>query len=238
MAMGDLCVGTCGTLGANGVVTISPTGNSTYQYISTAGGVNGAGEVPSVGGTDGSSFTTSQFSANAGDALQFYFNFVTSDGSGFADYAWAALLDSSSAPVAYLFTARTEPSGTIAPGVGLPANAATLAPPSVPIIPGGPDWSPLGSYSGACFAAGCGYTDWVGSSYTIATAGNYELEFGVTNWLDTIFDTGLAFDGATIAGTSITGAVPEPSALVLFGTVLVALLLVRRRRGSPSMPHL
>lgn len=229
-AMADTCIGTCGTLGADGVVTLSPSGSGTYQYISTAGGVTGAGQIGGVGGTDGSSFTTSLFSANAGDALQFYFNYVTSDGSGYADYAWAALLDSSSTPVAYLFTARTQPSGTIAPGFGLPANAATLVPPSVPIIPGGPVWSPLGGSSGTCYAAGCGYTGWVGSSYAIPTAGNYMLEFGVTNWADEIYDSGLAFDGATIGGKPIEpSGVPEPSTFILLSTATSALALLRRR---------
>ncbi len=229
-AMADVCVGTCGSLGANGVVTLSPYGSSAYQYVSTAGGVSGAGEISGVGGTDGSSLTTSVFSANAGDALKFYFNYVTSDGSGFADYAWAALLDASNNPT-YLFTARTEPSGTIAPGLGLPANAATLTPASVPIIPGGPVWSPLGGDSGACYASGCGYTGWIESTYLIPTAGNYKLEFGVTNWLDTIFDSGLAWDGATIGGVPIQppSGVPEPASLILLASGLGSLGLMRKK---------
>jgi hypothetical protein len=31
------------------------------------------------------------FAATAGTALNFYFNYVTSDGAGFADYGWAEL---------------------------------------------------------------------------------------------------------------------------------------------------
>lgn len=38
----------------------------------------------------------------------------------------------------YLFTAHTQPSGTIAPGLGLPELGAKLTPPSVPVNPGCP----------------------------------------------------------------------------------------------------
>src|SRR5438874_798040 len=111
---GWTCSGSCGSLGADGVVTLSPTGNSSYQYITT-------------------------------------------DGAGFADYAWAELYSSTNNPVALLFTARTEQTGSIVPGTGLPSPTATLNPTSVPIIPGGPVWSPLGASSGQCFDVGCGY---------------------------------------------------------------------------------
>ena len=84
------CVGACGTLGANGVVIAPPSGG-TYTYVTTEGGVSGAGQLPGEGGTNGSLYTTSAFGAAAGDDLEFWFNYVTSDGSGYADYAWAAL---------------------------------------------------------------------------------------------------------------------------------------------------
>ena len=78
-ASADTCVGTCGSLGADGVVT--PTGNGQYQYISTTNGKDGAGQVPPYPGTNGSQFTTSAFSAKSGDVVQIYFNYITSDGS-------------------------------------------------------------------------------------------------------------------------------------------------------------
>lgn len=234
-ALADSCIGACGALGADGVVTVSPQGG-TYQYVTTNGGVDGAGQISGIGGTNGSTFTTSVFGANAGDLLNFYFNYVTSDGSGFADYSWAELQTDVGGHVAWLFTARTQPVGNTSPGFGLPANDSILTPATSAIIPGGPAWSPLGGDSGDCFdgvGQGCGYTGWIQSQYNVALAGNYQLLFGVTNWSDTAFDSGLAFDGATIGGASITGdsAVPEPSAFLLLGTGIGALALLRRRRA-------
>lgn len=233
---GWTCAGACGTDGADGVVTLSPIGSSAYEYITTTGGTNGVGALAGVGGsgspTNGSTLTTPVFSANASDPLNFDFNFVTSDGSGYADYAWAELLTSSGTSVAILFTARTASSGSIVPGFSMPTPAATLSPSAVDIIGGAPTWSPLGGYSGQCYAAGCGYTGWVGSSYSIAAAGSYYLEFGVTNWNDTSYDTGMAIDGVTVAGQEIPGqgSVPEPASLMLLASGIAGVWFARRSR--------
>ncbi len=225
-------VGNYGTLGANGVVSTSPEGGN-YGWVSSAGGTSlGANDLNIGSETNGSLLRSGIFSAVAGDSLQFYFNYVTSDGSGYIEYAWARLLDSSLNPVALLFTARTTPSGNTVPGFGLPPIEATIIPASTPIIPGGPAWSPLGGYSGSCYAAGCGYTGWIESDYTIANAGNYVLEFGVVNWSDQIYDSGMAFDGITVGGVPIDpdGEVPEPASLALLGLGLAGLGMFRRRK--------
>ena len=213
------CVGACGTSGANGVVTAPPTG-STYSYVTTEGGEEGAGQIPGEGGTNGSLYTTSPFSAAAGDDLDFWFNYVTSDGtSTFADYAWAALLTADLDPVATLFTARTQPEGTIVPGQGLPGVEATLNPASVPIIAGAPEWGPLGTSSGTCYDAGCGYTGWINSTYEIANAGTYVVRFGVSNWSDTSYQSGMAFSGITVAGVPVATAPIPTGGSILIGNV-------------------
>lgn len=236
---GWTCVGNCGQAGVDGVVPLSPYGSSQYQWVSSAQAVYGAGVLPtgSLGGeTDGSTLSTSVFAANAGDQLDFYFNYVTSDGSGYADYGWAALMNADNTMAALLFTARTKPSpNNIVPGVGMPAPSATLVPPSVP-IQNGSVWSPLGGYSGGCYAGvgnGCGHSGWVEALYTISVSGNYYLKIGVTDWSDQIYDSGLAMDGVKIAGNPIlppTGT-PEPGTLVLLcgGFLPFVGRLLRRR---------
>ena len=237
-ASASLCYGNCGTLGPDGDVTSSPQGG-TYDYVSTFGGVLG---VPNLGigsETNGSVFQTDAFAALAGDSLEFYFNFVTSDGtSSFIEYSWARLLNADLSEVALLFTARTNPDGTtVVPGIGLPPIEATINPASALIIDGATNWSPLGPSSGACFAglgAGCGSTGWVQSLFDIAVAGNYILEFGVTNWGDQAFDTGMAYDGITVAGIPIDAdkpsGVPVPSSLALLGLGLAGLGWSRRKK--------
>jgi hypothetical protein len=207
------CVGNCGTSGANGVVTAPPNGASAYQFVSTSGGVTGGGTLSYLGtpvpsSTNGSTVTSSAFTVNAGSVLKFSFNFVTSDGAGYSDYAWAQLRTSTGAVVATLVTAQTKATGDIIPatGTGFPPISGTLDPAAVPIIAGAPDWSPLGSSSGKCYAAGCGYTGWVNETYDITAGGTYVLVFGVSNVGDTSFDTGLAYSGTTINGKLIGGA--------------------------------
>jgi hypothetical protein len=232
---GWTCVGNCGTEAADGVVTLSPFGSPTYMWTSTALGVDGEGQAGGAGGTNGSILTSPLFAANAGDVLSFYFNYVTSDGAGYSDYAWAMLLDDTLASATTLFTARTTPSGDTVPGFGLPplAPGVTLSPASTPIIAGGPVWSPLGGSSGECFADGCGYTGWIQMNYTIPTAGDYYLRIGVTNIIDNGWDSGMAMDGAQIDGQVIgDDAVPAPAALALFGLGLVGLSVLRRRRRA------
>jgi PEP-CTERM motif len=229
-ASAAVCVGTCGTLGANGVVTASPQGGS-YNYVSTNGGPSlGTADLNLGNETNGSTYSFS-FLGNAGDALEFYFNFVTSDGAGFADYAFVNLTGPSSAVT--LFTARTTPAGNTVPGFGMPpiSPGVVVTPATVTIIPGGPAWSPLGGSSGGCYSTGCGYTGWVQAAYDLPASGTYTLLFGTVNWLDQAFDTGLAFDGITVGGVEVDpNPTPEPASLALLGIGLAGLGAMRRRK--------
>jgi hypothetical protein len=197
------CIGNCGESVVNGtdVVGFLPSGSATYNWVSTSMGQVGAGQLAGFEGTNGSSLTSDAFFATAGSKVEFYFNYVTSDGAGYADYAWSQLIGASSSTT--LFTARTQPTGSIAPGFGLPGVTATLSPAEVAIIPGAPTWAPLGVSSGSCFSAGCGYTGWIKSTYEIQATGTYQLAFGVTNSLDDAYDSGLAFQGLLLNGSVI-----------------------------------
>lgn len=231
---GYTCVGgsVCGTLGADGNVTVSPYGG-TYGYVSTAGAVGDNGNLGIGSETNSSVARSPVFASLADDALKFFFNYVTSDGSSYIEYAWVKLINAGNLAETILFTARTTPSGDTVPGFGLPglAPGVTLTPGSTAILPGLTNWSPLGTYSGACYtgpANGCGQTGWIGMDYKIADAGSYFLEFGVVNWSDTIYDSGLAFDGITIAGNPIN-PVPEPAGLALLGVALAGLGVARAK---------
>jgi hypothetical protein len=218
----------------DGVVDVVP--GQIVNFVTTNGGVSG--NNLGAPGTNGST-ASSLFTATAGQVLSFSFKFVTSDGSGFPDYSWAQVFAQGSAtPYAVLFTAATNPSlGNTVPASDLPLIpiTATLNPAvgSIPFTGGAPLWSPLGSSSNTCFAAGCGYTSWVDASYTIADAGNYSLVFGVANANDTAFDSGLAWQGAEIGGAPIGGGtVPEPGMLSLLGIGLAGFSIMRRHRNS------
>lgn len=214
MAWADTCTGNCGTAtAADGVVTAPPGSATSWNWVSTYLGQPGAAKITGYSGssTNGSELRSSAFAAKVGDKVSFYFNYVTSDGAGFSDYAFAQLLTAGATDdslAVNLFTARTKPSGTIVPGQSMPAVNAALSPSTVPIIAGGPVWSPLGPSSGSCYDVGCGYTGWIKSEYTITTAGTYQLRFGAANWGDIALDTGMAFTGVFVNGTQ-TGSSPS-----------------------------
>ena len=167
------CIGNCDVAIPNGAVSSPPSGNSTYEFITTFGAPSGQGQIPGVGGTNGSYLNLFIPNVNAGDNLEFNFNYVTSDGAGFSDYAWAGILNTNSQSISdYLFTARTVVNGNTSPGFGLPLNSATLTPSTSAIIPNATNWSALGFTSGYCYSAGCGSTGWIHSSYTVLNSGS------------------------------------------------------------------
>ncbi|MGB6452052.1 MAG: NF038132 family protein [Steroidobacteraceae bacterium] len=215
------CTGGCGTDGADGDVPLSPLGNPFYEFVTTTGGILGLGQnpvTPPTSPTNGSLLTTPVFSANAGTALTFYFDFITSDGGMYADNAWAVLFSAASdMPVAQLYNDTTA---------------------ETPYTIGLSTVSWLGEWSGQCFVDGCGTTGWQSVDYTITGTGNYYLEFGATNALDELYDTGLAIDGVALNGIQITSpppTVPEPGTLALFGAAALALGIVHRRRRKLSI---
>lgn len=248
---GWTCIGNCNVAphGPDGDVT-APPGGGTYNWVSSSGGAStlGTQDLNLGSETNGSIARSVVFSANVGDPLAFNFNYITSDGTlSFIEYAWARVLTPSLDPVALLFTARTTPlaSGNAVPGPGMPPidPNVTLTPNNIPMQAapsgGGPDFSPLGGSSGACFtgsiANGCGLTDWIHSEYEFQESGNFILEFGVLNWGDTSFDSAFAFAGTTIAGDPIEDpvpGVPEPGTLALLGLGLaIAARRLRSRRA-------
>jgi len=260
-AFASSCVGNCSTSNSpDGAVGFAPDGSTSFSWVSTTNGVDGAAQaalggtltpaqISAINPTDGSVFTTDSFTATAGEQLKFNFDYITSDGSStYPDFAFAQLVNSSGATVALLFTAQTEPTGSAVPAQGLSAPAATLNPSSVLINtgPGSTVFSPLGVYSGECFDGygnGCGNSGWVASTYNIASGGTYQLEFGVANAADELYDDALAFEGAEIGGTSIGGgggsgtstAAPEidPGSAASAMTLLLAgLAIVRGRKRA------
>ncbi|HXW54447.1 MAG TPA: NF038132 family protein [Candidatus Cybelea sp.] len=214
---GWTCNGSCGTLGANGVVPTPPSGSS-YEWISTFGSkCIKCAVLPSgspIGGeeTNGSTLISPTFSATAGSLLGVFVDYVSSDGGIPIDYAWAALFTSSNTLVAVIFTDQTD----------VVTMAST-----------GTTWSPLGiPSSGSCAGTGCGNTGWTDESYTIGAAGSYYVEFGVTNVYDQLDDSGLAINDLNLNGVPIGKPVPEPATLGLLAMAFGGLAQLRRRRPA------
>lgn len=173
-----------------------------------------------------------------------HFNYVSTDGKGYDDYAWARLLDATNGQlVAWLFTARSSNSAT---GNIVPGDVVTrkeFDPREVIVnydtfnftsktVEDPVDWSLLGGSNGTCWkdnAAGCGYTGWLHQRHSFQAAGAYRLEVGIVNWGDEAYDSGLAFDLSGLAAAPV----PEPAAWQLFAAASL-LTGLRLRRRSPG----
>jgi hypothetical protein len=238
--------GVAGIGTANGDVGPSPIGNK-YVYVTTEGstyqGPGGVGGLGLGGETNGSELTTISVVAKAGDLLDYYFNYVTSDGTNsYIEYAYAILNNLDTNVKKLVFTARTNPNGVAVPGFGLPPiePGVTLTPSTVDIIDGKTNWAELGGSSGDCFGgigAGCGQTGWINSKYTIQDAGNYSFTFGVFNWGDTALQSGLAIAGLKVGDTPIDPNEPSPVPLPAAGWLMLAGLgglgaLSRKRKAA------
>ena len=70
------------------------------------------------------------------------------------------------------------------------------------------------------------------ADYSVVASGTYLVEFGVTNWSDMHYDSGLAFNAVTIASAPISTVIPVPAAAWLFGSALAGIALLRRRVSS------
>lgn len=213
---------------------LSPVGTPRFGFLSTLGGIspdpdNGVASVsplllnpdPRSGftHTNGSKTTSSPFVAQAGDQLILYFNYVSTDGLDYRDYAWARLVDgATNETAAWLFLAQ---SGNAPDGDGtsdyvhdkvlklqtdeILANQDqdAVLNDGQPVI-GMPMhavsvWAPLGESEDACWAkdpttSSCGATGWVKSDYTLPDGGTFFLEFGIMNWGDEQYQSALAFD--------------------------------------------
>lgn len=201
------CIGNCGSNPGvvDGSIVPAPGNFGKYDWVSTNLGQQGAARIDGYSGsaTNGSELISDAFFGAAGQKISFDFNYVTSDGAGFADYGFAQLVNTASGQAINLFTARTHPTEPVVPGFNMPPLGATVSPATVLITPGAPVWSPLGGSSGACYSGGCGYTGWVHSEFMLQESGTYQLRFGAANWADTAYDSGLAFSGLLLDGSTI-----------------------------------
>lgn len=253
--------GVAGLIGGNSTVPLSSTGNASFGYLTTADST-ALGVSPLHLKTDGkgsekdengSIIASSAFTATANSTLSLSFSYVSTDGRGYDDYAWARLVQAgTNDTAAWLFTARSTNSarGHVVPGDVLERQTNKDAPDeldavlnngnSVGFNVSSTEWAPLGFSSGYCWdsANTCGPSGWIQSEYAVANSGSYYLEFGVVNWGDEAFDSALAFDYAGLSTARFSGvrplepvtAVPEPDSLVLVLAGLGLLRVVGERR--------
>lgn len=262
-SIGWTASGAAGLIGGDSTVANSPTGNSQFGYVSTFNSIYGASplDLKSEGKgtenqTNGTKIISGAFNASASDTLTLYFNYVSTDGRGYDDYAWARLVNANTnSTAAWLFTARSTNSanGNVVPGNVLDRQTDNKLPDELDAVlndgktigfdVAGTQWNPLGDSSGICWdsANTCGPSGWIKSAYNIADAGSYFLEFGVINWGDEAYDSALAFDFGGLQQRNfsginttppVTNAVPEPGMFALMAMGLGLINLGTRRRKA------
>ena len=266
--------GVAGVITGGTTVPTSPLGNAQFGYVTTAGPEGDYNQTYNTSPlalesqgkgsgtqTNGTKVRLGSFQATANEKLDLYFDYITTDGSGYDDYAWARLIDAGNqSTAAWLFTARSTHSGNgnVVPGNVLNKQTDNNLPKDLDATLNNGNtvnfnfsstvWAPLGFSSGSCWDSSntCGQTGWIKSSFTIATTGTYYLEFGVNNWGDTAYDSALAFDftgldPATFSGPTSSVPEPPPVAMMALELGLVAVIVCRRqrsgskRKSSPSI---
>ncbi len=255
--------GEVGLIYGDSTIHSPPTGNSQFGYVTTSGGIYGSSPLVlrdegrgTENQTNGSRVQSSSFNASANDTLTLNFNYISTDGRGYDDYAWARLVNAETKDTeAWLFTARSTNSanGNVIPGNvlnrqvdnNLPdaLNAVLNDGNSVGFDVAGTDWAPLGGSSGICWdsANTCGPTGWIKSAYSFTASGSYFLEFGVINWGDEAYDSALAFDFGGLQQVNFSGvtivpppAVPLPGGFILMSigmSLMSAMCLRNKARG-------
>lgn len=253
--------GATGIIYGNNTVPHSPIGNAQFGYVTTSGGIDGVSPLVlrdegqgSENQTNGSKIQSNAFNAGANDSLTLYFNYVSTDGRGYDDYAWARLVNAgTNDTAAWLFTARSTNSanGNVVPGNVLDRQVDNDLPDELDAVlndgstlgfdVASTDWIPLGGSSGSCWddANTCGPTGWIKSEYAFTAQGGYFLEFGVINWGDEAYDTALAFDFGGLQQANFSGVtlvpqtpVPLPGSFFLI-SVGLGLITVISRKNKP-----
>jgi hypothetical protein len=256
--------GAAGIIYGDSTVQNSPTANTRFGYLTTAAGISGVSPLVlkdegrgTENQTNGSKIQSSAFNASANDTLTLYFNYLSTDGRGYDDYAWARLVNAvTNDTAAWLFTARSTNSanGNVVPGNVLNRQVDNSLPDEIDAVlndgntvgfdVASTDWLPLGSSSGICWddANTCGPTGWIKSEYSVASSGAYFLEFGVINWGDQAYDTALAFDFQGLQATNFSGVtlvpnpvvVPLPGGFMLMSIGLGLMTAISRRNPASS----
>ncbi len=261
--------------GTDSEIGESPSGSARVGFVTTFDGISPDPEngVPSPSPlvlfpdpdslfeqTNGSKTTSTSFAGQAGDVLTLYFNYVSTDGLLYRDYAWARLVESGTdATAAWLFIAQ---SGNAPDGDGtsdyvhdkvlkLQIDPILADQDQDAVLNGGRPivgmpagsinvWAPLQEPDGQCWAkdpqtSSCGATGWVESVYELEAGGTYHLEFGVMNWGDENYQSALAFDFDGLAPGQFLPPitvydVPEPRSAAALFAAVVGLTGLAQRR--------